>query len=51
MTTEMTRRVKQAIRECDRVLTRARSYKVHPDTALIAEYEARKADLEAPVRG
>lgn len=47
MTPEQARRVKSAIAACDRVLTRARSYTLHPDTALIAEYEANKARLEA----
>jgi len=47
MANEQTRRVIEAIAECDRVLDRARSYmEKNQDKALIATYEAQKAKLQ-----
>jgi len=47
MTYEQKRRVIEAIAECDRVLSRARSYmEKHQDRDLIAAYEAQKAKLQ-----
>lgn len=39
--------VKSGIAQCDRVLAKARTYKVHPDTKLIAKYEAHRQRLTA----
>lgn len=47
MTTEQKRRVVEAIRECDRVLSRARGYQPQfQDAELIAQYEAQKLRLQ-----
>ncbi|MCG7507079.1 hypothetical protein [Mesorhizobium retamae] len=47
MTKEQTRRVIEAISECERILARARSYMEHnQDKALIAAYEAQKEKLQ-----
>lgn len=47
MTNEQARRIIEAIAECDRVIERARSYMdKHQDKALIASYEAHRANLQ-----
>lgn len=50
MTQDQINRINAARREVERVIAKARSYKHHPDAALIAEYEAHRAKLDAMLR-